>query len=147
MKTIGVVITGHGDFAVALLGAAELIVGPQVDVEAVCLDPQDSPEIHAAALQAALARVESGAGVLVLTDLFGGTPANTAALALGRGAIAELCGVNLPMLLEVLTSRDESPLPTLAAAALRAGRTGIIDVRAMLDAHSSPASRHETDRP
>ena len=147
MNRIGVVITAHGDLAVALLRAAELIVGPQAGVAAVCLDPQDGPESHAAALQAALEQVDCGAGVLVLTDLFGGTPANTAALGLGQGALVVLCGVNLPMLLEVLTRRDEVSLPALAAAALRAGRTGIIDAAATLNAHPSPASRLETDTP
>ena len=70
---------------------------------AVCLDSHETPESQAAALQAALSKVACGAGALVLTGLSGGTPANMAALGFGQGAIAELCGDNLPMLLEVLT--------------------------------------------
>lgn len=137
MHTIGIILTAHGDFAPALLRAAELIVGSQPGVMPLCLSASDSPESHATQLQAVLAQVDSGSGVLVLTDLLGGSPANIASLSLGQGVSAVLCGVNLPMLLEALTRRDELALPDLAAAAIRAGQSGIVDAGATLSARQT----------
>lgn len=140
MHPIGIILTAHGELAPALLHAAELSLGPQPGVVAVRLAPQDGPEANAAALQAALAQVDGGSGVLVLADLFGGTPASTAALVLARRPYALLSGVNLPMVLEALSSRAELALRELAAAALQAGRDGVVDVGARL-ASECPAGR------
>ena len=134
MAMIGIILTAHDELAGALLRAAELSMGPQPAVLAVPLAPHDGPETHAAALNTAVARVDGGAGVLILADLFGGTPANVAAHMLGRGNTVLLSGVNLVMVLEALSGRDDLALAELATAVLQAGREGIVDAGALLAA-------------
>ena len=107
----------------------------------MCSIASDSPETHRAQLEAALTQAEGGAGVLVLADLFGGTPSNIASLSLERAERAVVTGVNLPMLLEALMRRDELALAALALAALQAGRAGIVDAGAMLDSSTVAARR------
>ena len=135
MSTIGIVVASHGDLSRALIHSAEMIVGPQEHVEAVCLDPQDTLETYLSALQAAINQADSGDGVLVLIDLFGGTPGNAAALGLSQQSYAVVSGVNLPMVLEVMMARSDGlSSADLAALALQAGNDGIIDVGARLEA-------------
>ncbi|MBI1801682.1 MAG: PTS sugar transporter subunit IIA [Chloroflexi bacterium] len=132
---VGLVIASHGDLSRALLNTAEMIVGPQDGVQAVCLHPQDSLEHCHRSLQEAIGQVDRGGGVLVLIDLFGGTPGNAAALGLRERWYPVVAGVNLPMLLEVLMNRDGSlSAAELSALALQAGQAGLIDVSARLQA-------------
>jgi PTS system mannose-specific IIB component len=133
MSQIGIVVASHGTLAQSLIATAELIVGAQDALAAACLDPQDSLETCCDALQAALAAVDQDAGVMVLIDLFGGTPGNAAALGLSTRSYPVIAGVNLPMLLEVLMSRESAQSPDeLAQIALQAGHDGIINVGARL---------------
>jgi mannose PTS system EIIA component len=121
-KTIGVVICCHGEMAAGLRSAAEMIVGPQAGLATVGVAPADGRGDVEAALGAAAARVDSGAGVLVLTDIPGGTPCVEAARR--RGASLELvAGVNLPAVIGVLVDRaNATDVHALAAAAAEAGR-------------------------
>ncbi len=120
-----IVIVAHGDLGEALVRAAEMIMGPQADLFAVSLWPEESP----AALEEKLLATLRQAGprpALVLVDLLGGTPFNVAARHLPEGHIACVTGVNLPMLLDLLTARDKESLPAdLAARAVQSGRDGV----------------------
>lgn len=135
MSAVGLVVAGHGELASGLIGCAELIVGHQEGVEAVALRPEDSLESMQAALSEAIIRAERGAGVLVLIDLYGGTPGNAAALSLRDHPVEIVTGVNLPMLLEVMLRREMgTPAKELAEMATETGRAGIVDLRAQLQA-------------
>ncbi|WP_327438353.1 PTS sugar transporter subunit IIA [Humidesulfovibrio mexicanus] len=122
---MGVLLVTHGEFGAALLGAAQLIVGPQEGLLAVSVLESRGVDDILAELKVDLAQLEMGMGVLVLTDLFGGTP-TTLSLSLRKlGNVEVVAGVNLPMLLKVLQSRSES-LDALAAQAKSAGVQGIV---------------------
>lgn len=124
-KRVGVLVVTHGEFGPALLDAGRMILGPQEDVESVSVVVTRGVDEIIADLKAALARLEHGLGVLVLTDLFGGTP-TTLGLSLRKlGNIEVVAGVNLPMLLKVLQGRT-APLSELAAQAKEAGQQGIV---------------------
>ncbi len=75
---IGLVLVTHGRLAVEFVTAMEHVVGPQSAIEAICIGPEDDMEVRRADIAAAIAKVESGSGVIVLTDLFGGSPSNLA---------------------------------------------------------------------
>lgn len=128
---IGIVLISHGPFASGLLQAAEMIMGPQEALAVLELAPAQEMEQFRAAMEAVAARVERGRGVLVLADLFGGSPANTAAYLLGPG-VEVVCGASLPMLLEVLASREEQGLGALAKTAVQAGSAGALRLAEML---------------
>lgn len=135
MSATGVVVASHGDLARALISSAEMIVGSQENVAALCLDPKDNLETCHNELCAAIDRVQTDAGVIVLIDLFGGTPGNAAALGLRERSYPVVAGVNLPMLLEILVSRSSGlSVEELTDIALQAGQNSIIDVRARLEA-------------
>ncbi|SNR60295.1 PTS system, mannose-specific IIA component [Humidesulfovibrio mexicanus] len=124
-RQVGVLLVTHGEFGAALLGAAQLIVGPQEGLLAVSVLESRGVDDILAELKVDLAQLEMGMGVLVLTDLFGGTP-TTLSLSLRKlGNVEVVAGVNLPMLLKVLQSRSES-LDALAAQAKSAGVQGIV---------------------
>lgn len=124
-RQVGVLLVTHGEFGAALLGAAQLIVGPQEGLLAVSVLESRGVDDILAELKVDLAQLEMGMGVLVLTDLFGGTP-TTLSLSLRKlGNVEVVAGVNLPMLLKVLQSRSES-LDALAAQAKAAGVQGIV---------------------
>jgi len=124
-RQVGVLIVTHGEFGAALIDAGQMILGPQQGVQSVSVLVSRGVEEIVSDLKAALARLDSGLGVLVLTDLFGGTP-TTLSLSLRKlGNIEVVAGVNLPMLLKVLQSRL-SPLPDLTAQAKAAGLQGIV---------------------
>lgn len=129
---VGIVIGGHGHLAGALLESTTLILGAQPDVVTVALEPSQSLEELHMRMGEAIAQAEQGDGVLVLLDLYGGTPSNATALHFQTARIEAVTGVNLPMLLEVLLGRAERDLPALAALAEEMGRQGIVNVRAAL---------------
>ena len=129
---VGIVIATHGDLAHALQRNAEMIVGPQDGVVPLGLDPPDTPESLKAALLEAIDRVDRGSGVLVLVDLFGGTPSQVAARCSARRPVAIAAGVNLPMLLDTLINRTRLTAPELAALAVESGAAGVVDVSARL---------------
>lgn len=124
-RQVGVLIVTHGEFGAALVDAGQMILGPQQAVRSVSVLVSRGVDEILSDLKAALTKLESGMGVLVLTDLFGGTP-TTLSLSLRKlGNIEVVAGVNLPMLLKVLQSRT-APLSELAAQAKAAGLQGIV---------------------
>ncbi|MDI3317027.1 MAG: PTS sugar transporter subunit IIA [Bacillota bacterium] len=129
---VGVVLVSHGPLAEGLKGAAEMIVGPQERLAAVGMDAAADVEALRAEIEGALARVSEGAdGGLILADMLGGSPSNASGYAALAGTPV-ICGVNLPMLLEVLMRRESAGPLELAAAALEAGRQGVTDLGARL---------------
>ncbi|NMC48709.1 MAG: PTS sugar transporter subunit IIA [Desulfovibrio sp.] len=122
---VGVVIATHTDFGARLLKAAEFIIGPQDNCLSISIDVYHEVELTLAAIKEAIAATDKGAGVLVMTDMFGGTPTNLSLSLLGTGHLEVLTGVNLPMLIKALTSRT-IPLERLAAEAKQAGCQGIV---------------------
>jgi PTS system mannose-specific IIA component len=136
---VGIVIASHGDLARAILNSAEMIVGEQDNVVAVCLGPDDNLDSFHASLTTAIEQADGGAGVVVLIDLFGGTPGNAAALCLSQRELPIVSGVNLPMLLEVLLSRSALLPEALAAHALNSGAKGIVDITTKFKAHMQTA--------
>ena len=122
----GIIIVTHVDYGSALLRAAEFITGPVHDCTCIQVDSSLEVEETVSRLQEAVDRLDTGKGVLVLTDMFGGTPTNLSLSLLGsRSDVEVLTGVNLPMLLRVLSNR-QLPLVDLAELALAAGCEGII---------------------
>lgn len=102
---IGVVIICHARLAPEFIAALEFISGRQEGMAAVDVTPSDNMEAIRAKVDAAMASVNSGAGVLLLTDLFGGTPANVGTTYLAPGKVELITGVNLPMLIKLTTAR------------------------------------------
>jgi PTS system mannose-specific IIA component len=137
---VGLVVATHGELAAELLRTAEGIVGPVVLAVAVSVDARTSVEEARARLATAIHKVGSdGEGVLVLTDMFGGTPANLA-LTFLEEQIEVVTGVNLPMLLKLATSRDAG-LPAAAELATTQGQKNITLASALLRARAQPGKR------
>ncbi|HEX9338237.1 MAG TPA: PTS mannose transporter subunit IIAB [Pseudonocardiaceae bacterium] len=136
--TIPVIFVGHGGYPDGVRDAAEMILGEQQRVAVVSLPPNGSTEQLADEVTAAVDRIGAGGnGALVLADLMGGSPANAVGLlALRDPALHVVSGLNLPMVLEVLTSTADTAAE-LAGVAERAGRDGVIDVAARLRAAAS----------
>jgi PTS system mannose-specific IIA component len=119
---IGLVLVTHGRLAVEFVAALEHIVGPQERVRAVCIDAEDDIEARRAEIVGAIRDVDDGSGVVVLTDMFGGTPSNLAISTMDRKGIEVIAGVNLPMLIKLASVRETEPLAQAVAAAQEAGR-------------------------
>ena len=119
---IGLVLVTHGGLATEFRVAMEHVVGPQEAVETVCIGPDDDMEARRADIAAAVERVDSGAGVILLTDLFGGTPSNLAISLLKAGHVEVIAGVNLPMLIRLESARRNMSVTQAVAAAREAGR-------------------------
>jgi mannose PTS system EIIA component len=119
---IGLVIVAHGRLAAEFRLALEHVVGPQDRVETVSIAPDDNVENRRKDIVEAISRVNAGSGVIILTDMFGGTPSNLAISALENGHIEVLAGVNLPMLIKLARVRGETPLKKAVELAQEAGR-------------------------
>lgn len=131
-EQLGIILVTHVDYGSALLRAAEFIHGPIQDCTSIQVDASLAVEDTVSRLKEAVNRLSAGRGVLVLTDMFGGTPTNLSLSLLGsRTDVEVLTGVNLPMLLRVVSKRD-LPLEELAELAKTAGCEGIIAAGEML---------------
>ncbi|MGH6853832.1 MAG: PTS sugar transporter subunit IIA [Aestuariivirga sp.] len=119
---IGLVLVTHGRLAEEFLRALEHIVGRQENIEAICIGGDDRMEIRRADISEAVHKVDKGAGVIILTDMFGGTPSNLAISLLELGRVEVVAGLNLPMLVKLARIRKDSNLEKAAAAAQDAGR-------------------------
>lgn len=130
---IGIVLVSHGPLAEGLKGAAEMIVGPQERFLAIGMDPAADLDRLREQIEAAAAEVSAGdkTGALVLVDLMGGSPANASAY-LATNGTSVICGANLPMLLEVLTTRERTNVQELTEIALQAAKDGVINLTQML---------------
>lgn len=119
---IGIVLVTHGDLAQCLINAWEHVVGPQTAVVPICIDPDDDMEQRRKEIRAAITSTDTGKGVIVLTDMFGGTPSNLAISLMKPGTIEVIAGVNLPVLIKLAQIRDQTPLDEAADLAQEAGR-------------------------
>ena len=122
---IGLILVTHGNLAEEFVRAMEHVVGPQDDVVPVCIGPNDDMEQRRSEIRDAIASVDSGKGVIVLTDLFGGTPSNLAISLLNAGSVEVIAGINLPMLIRLAGARTEMTVTQAVAAARDAGRNYI----------------------
>jgi mannose PTS system EIIA component len=100
----------------------EHVVGKQVQVASICIGPEDDMESRRADIATAIATVETGRGVIILTDLFGGTPSNLAISLLEMGRVEVIAGINLPMLIRLESARKTMTVVNAVAAAREAGR-------------------------
>lgn len=130
-RVAGVIVT-HGHLAGELLAAAEMIVGPISHIAAVSIGWHDDVDAARDEVQRAITRVSQSAGVLLLTDMFGGTPTNIASMFLEEGAIEVVTGVNLPMVIKLATSTGEESLADIAPKIRDQGRQGIYLASALL---------------
>ena len=119
---IGLVLVTHGRLAVEFVDAMQHVVGPQQQIRSVCIEADDDIEQRRADIVRAVREVDSGRGVIILTDMFGGTPSNLAISTMDRPGIEVIAGVNLPMLIKLASVRDGDPLPDVVKAAQEAGR-------------------------
>ena len=133
MSLIGLVIVTHGRLADEFVGALEHVVGPQEKVETVCIGPDDKMENRRQDILDAVGRVDTGAGVIVLTDMFGGTPSNLAISILKEAKIEVIAGVNLPLLVKLAGVRKSADMETAVAEAHAAGRKYIKLASNLLD--------------
>jgi mannose PTS system EIIA component len=121
----GVVVVTHGQLAAELLNAAEMIVGDLPGFVAVSIGWHDDVTVARAAIATAIEKVRTSAGVLLLTDMFGGTPSNLGLAFLEAGTIEVITGVNLPMLITLAKASDGDDLLTRARKLCDHGRTAI----------------------
>ena len=119
---IGLVLVTHGRLAEEFIAAAEHVVGPQPNVRAVSIGPDDDMEQRRRDILAAVEAVDDGGGVILLTDMFGGTPSNLAISIMDKAKVEVIAGVNLPMLIKLASVRAAEPLPQAVASAQEAGR-------------------------
>ena len=119
---IGLVLVTHGRLAEEFVRAMIHVVGPQERVATISIGPDDDMESRRADIAAAIQAVDVGRGVIVLTDLFGGTPSNLAISLMERGHIEVIAGMNLPMLIRLGSARKSMTVVAAVAAAREAGR-------------------------
>jgi PTS system mannose-specific IIA component len=119
---IGLVIVTHGRLAEEFLYAMEHVVGPQAAVAAICIGPDDDMERRRRDIFKACEQVDMGQGVILLTDMFGGTPSNLAISVMEQTKAEVIAGLNLPMLIKLASMRGREPLASCVAHAQEAGR-------------------------
>jgi PTS system mannose-specific IIA component len=119
---IGLVLVTHGQLATEFRAALEHVVGHQEACETVSIGPEDNMEERRRDIMSAVDRVNDGSGVILLTDMFGGTPSNLAISVMEAGRVEVVAGVNLPMLIKLASVRSEKDLAHAACAAQDAGR-------------------------
>jgi PTS system mannose-specific IIA component len=112
----------HGRLAEEFIAALEHVVGEQQQVRAVCIGPDDDMEQRRQDILNSVAEVDDGSGVVVLTDMFGGTPSNLAISIMDKAKVEVIAGVNLPMLIKLASVRSRFSLEDAVAAAQEAGR-------------------------
>jgi mannose PTS system EIIA component len=119
---IGLVLVTHGRLAEEFVAAMEHVVGPQQSVLSICIGADDDMESRRQDIAKAAAAVDDGDGVVLLTDMFGGTPSNLAISLMGKPNIEVIAGINLPMLIKLATVRKSMGLADAVNAAQDAGR-------------------------
>ena len=119
---IGLVLVTHGRLADEFVTAMVHVVGPQERIATIAIGPEDDMEERRADIAAAIGAVDAGRGVIVLTDLFGGTPSNLAISLMERGRVEVIAGLNLPMLIRLGSARKSMQVVDAVAAAREAGR-------------------------
>ncbi|MFW6324417.1 MAG: PTS sugar transporter subunit IIA [Desulfovibrionales bacterium] len=122
---VGVVLVTHAKFGEELLKSAEMILGPQSHCKSISIEVSTAMEGMIESIRSAVQEADQGDGVIILTDMFGGSPSNLSLSFLSSGNVEVVTGMNLPMILKILGSRDLS-IKKLAAEAKTAGKNGII---------------------
>jgi PTS system mannose-specific IIA component len=139
-KVAGVIVT-HGHLAGELLAAAEMIIGPISHITAVSIGWHDDVDAARDEVQRAITRVSQGVGVLLMTDMFGGTPTNIASMFLEDGKVEVITGINLPMVIKLGTRTGEGSLNEIARRVCDLGRQGIYVAGDLLSVHSNRTTR------
>lgn len=119
---IGLVLVTHGRLAAEFVAALEHVVGPQRNCVAICIGPEDDMERRRQDILESVAAVEEGQGVVVLTDMFGGTPSNLAISIMDKARVEVIAGMNLPMLIKLASLRQSDGIADATARAQEAGR-------------------------
>ena len=119
---IGLVLVTHGRLADEFRAALEHVMGPQKQIEAITIGAEDDSDLCRSDIIEAVNRVDSGDGVAILTDMFGGTPSNLAISCMSRPKVEVLAGINLPMLVKLAKVRENRSLPEAVDMAQEAGR-------------------------
>jgi PTS system mannose-specific IIA component len=133
MNKVGGVIISHGQLATELLSAAEAVVGDINQIRAVSIGWHDDVEAAKAEIQQAIVEVSRGAGALLLTDMFGGTPTNIAAMFFKEGEVEIVTGVNLPMVIKLASLNKEITLTDLAKEVEQQGKEAITRAGVLLE--------------
>ena len=133
MNRIGGIVVSHGQLANELLSAAEMVVGPLEHIAAVSIGWHDDVELAKDEVARAIKHVDQGAGVVVLTDMFGGTPTNISAMFLKENEVEIVTGVNLPMIIKFATTDREMSLVDLAREVEEQGKQSIYRTSALLE--------------
>jgi PTS system mannose-specific IIA component len=116
------VLVTHGQLASGFRAALEHVVGPQEQFETIAIGPEDDMEQRRGDILNAVSRVQDGGGVVLLTDMFGGTPSNLAISVMDGGRVEVICGINLPMLIKLASVRETADLEQAVGEARDAGR-------------------------
>ncbi|MEE8123286.1 MAG: PTS sugar transporter subunit IIA [Alphaproteobacteria bacterium] len=119
---IGMVLVTHGQLAREFVAALEHVVGPQQNIVTVCIGPEDDMEQHRNKILQGIKEVDKGRGVVLMTDMFGGTPSNLAISVMSDAKVEVIAGVNLPMLIKFSSVRESESLADAVASAQEAGR-------------------------
>ena len=119
---IGMVLFTHGNLANEFISAMQHVVGKQEQIAPVCIGPEDDMEMRRAEILKKVEEVNDGSGVVVLTDMFGGTPSNLAISIMDRAPVEIIAGVNLPMLIKLASLRKEKNLKETVSGAQEAGK-------------------------
>ena len=133
MKKIGGVIVSHGQVATELVAAAEAVVGDIQHIVAVSIGWHDDVEAAQNVIDRAIQSVSQGNGVIVLTEMFGGTPTNISAMFLKEGEVEIVTGVNLPMVIKLASNAKEISLADLAREIEEQGKQAIHRTSALLE--------------
>ena len=119
---IGIILVTHGNLALEFISAMQHVVGKQEQIEAVCIGPDDNMETRRNEILQKVERNNKGDGVILLTDMFGGTPSNLAISVMDKADVEIIAGVNLPMLIKLATARKENNLKNCVVQAQDAGK-------------------------
>ena len=129
---LGIVLVAHNDFAESIKRVAEHVVGPLPDVICISVLPEDDIDLKRKEIQTAIRKVDRGKGVVLLTDMFGGTPSNLVISLMKEGEVEVISGMNVPMLVKLLRMRKKT-LPEAVLAAAESGQHYIMVASILLE--------------
>jgi PTS system mannose-specific IIA component len=138
---IGLILVTHGRLAEEFVAATEHVVGTQRNIQAISIGPDDDIEQRRRDIVAAVETVDDGSGVILLTDMFGGTPSNLAISIMDQGRVEIIAGVNLPMLIKLASVRETESLEEAVVSAQEAGRKYINVASTLLNVDRSAARK------
>jgi|TARA_Y100000994_G_C15459461_1_gene346162 PTS system mannose-specific IIA component len=134
---IGLVLVTHGQLAKEFVAATEHVVGPQTQTLSICIGPDDDMELRRKNILEAIEKVNDGNGVIVLTDMFGGTPSNLAISVMNQLKVEVVAGMNLPMLIKLASVRHENNIEKAVASAQESGRKYINVASKLLESENT----------